>query len=114
MSFTKRKNFRRSTKQELKKNLFLENIFSDPGRSEQFKSGLRSAHTYRFQHDRYFSFQESSFDCFWRQNHASGKPSRSRVCSQTEKEEEKNLQKVENKIKKLNSEPKNKEKINKN
>ena len=87
--FYQAENFRCSRKPELK-NVFWKNIFSDSGRSEKFKSGLRSAHAYRFQHDRFFLLKRAVLAFFWHQNHARGKPSRSRVCNKTEEKEEKN------------------------
>ena len=53
--FYQAEKFSEVDKTRIKKNLFFwKNIFSDSGRSEEFKSGLRSAHAYRFQHDRFF------------------------------------------------------------
>ena len=87
--FYQAEKFSEVDKTRIKKNLFLEKYILRFGKiwRVQIRSQICtrvSLSTWSF-----FSFEESSFGFFWRQNHASGKPSRNRVCSKPEKEEKK-------------------------
>ena len=87
--FYQAEKFSEVDKTRIKKNLFLEKYILRSGKiwRVQIRSQIYtrvSLSTWSF-----FSFEESSFGFFWRQNHASGKPSRNRVCSKPEKEEKK-------------------------